>query len=166
MKRSNIRETLYTKKELNIGFKLILLKNSHDRKSLLLTASKPKAHLEARDDKSGAASDLDFHFDQDFGLTLHRGERREIPALLNGKRIGNEESFSLSNGSILQIGEETIKIRAVQVQLGAQGPATRRVYSSDRRGSSRKSTLSTQQAFQGLLLLTIALSMIFIKTIS
>jgi hypothetical protein len=161
-----VREKLYTQKELTIGYQLLMLKQPNERRTVLISEARPSVLLAAEDSRNGKRSDLEFSFDKEFGLQLKRGRHSAIPALLNGKRLGNQEFHTLENGSVLQIGEETIKVKSLQIKLGRQGPATRTVYTSERRLRRRQRGENTWTFLQGGIAVAIAISLLLLKLFS
>jgi hypothetical protein len=159
--REQIRENTYRSKELCVGYQILVLRSQNETCKKFLSPACPNLLIDAIDDGQGLKSSLELHLGDDMTLELHRKGTLEIPALVNGKPWA-QDTRQLDHGSVLQLGDEILKVRKIQTQVGAQGQATQRVYTSERRRLNRKAALREWVRMQGLWMLLIVATALFL----
>jgi hypothetical protein len=162
-KRETVRETSYKTKDLVVGYQILMLRSQNETQKHLISPANPSLRVDAHDEARGLHSTLDLKLADNMSLELHQNALG-IPALLDGKDIGSEVRY-IDHGSVLQIGQEIIKVKKIEIKLGAKGTATQRVYSSDRRFTHRDSA-GRWGINQGFLMFAIVISAVLFGILS
>ncbi len=159
-KREVLRESSYKTKDLVIGYQIQMLRSQNETQRLFVSPSQRSVKIDARNKDTGRHSSFELLLADNMALELHQTGALGVPALVNGKRLTDDSVRELGHGSVLQIGGEIIKIKKIETHLGAKGPGTQRVYTSNRRAAHRAKGLDSRTLYRGLLSVGIVIATI------